>query len=137
MNDCIFCKIVNKEIPAAIFHETEEFIAFVVTEPNNFGHSLVVPKKHFENIYSIEGKTSEALGEELKLVSKAIKETMHADGINIHMNNDAVAGQVIFHAHIHIIPRFKDDGLTHWSLKSYEYLEQRFDIGERIRATLS
>ena len=137
MDDCIFCKIIRKEIPAVIFHETEEFVAFVDTQPNNFGHSLVVPKKHFENIYTLEGKTSEALGEELRLVSKAIKEAVEADGINIHMNNDRAAGQIVFHAHFHIIPRFMNDRFAHWIQKSYEYPDQMKEIGEKIKSKLS
>ncbi len=105
--NCIFCKIVNKEIPAAIIHETDDFLAFVNTQPVNFGHSLVIPKNHFDNIYDLPKEVLEKLGEELQTVSVGIKKAMKAEGINVDMNNDAAAGQVIFHAHFHIIPRFQ------------------------------
>ena len=133
MKDCVFCKIVNKEIPASIFRETDEYIAFTVTEPNNFGHSIVVPKKHLENIYSFDGKTAEKLGEELKIVSLAIKNAVKAEGINIHMNNEKVAGQAVFHAHIHIIPRFSTDGLDHWKTKTYENDSQKQELADNIK----
>ena len=137
MDDCIFCKIINKEIPAVIFHETDEFIAFLDNHPNNFGHSLLVPKKHFDNIYTLEGKTSEKLGEELQLVSKAIKEAVRADGINIIMNNESAAGQVVFHQHTHIIPRFINDGFKPWPQKMYESPEQKNELGGKIKSKLS
>lgn len=131
--NCIFCKIVNKEIPAAIIHETDDFLAFVNTQPVNFGHSLVIPKNHFNNIYDLPKEVLEKLGGELQKVSVGIKKAMKAEGINIDMNNDPAAGQVIFHAHFHIIPRFQGDGFEHWKPRKYEHSEQIKKIAEKIQ----
>lgn len=134
--NCIFCKIVNREMPAATIHETDDFLAFVNTQPVNFGHSLVIPKNHFSNIYDLPKEVLEKLGEELQKVSIGIKKAMKAEGINVDMNNDAAAGQVIFHAHFHIIPRFQEDGLEHWPGRKYEYSEQIKEVAEKIRNSI-
>lgn len=137
MNNCIFCKIINKEIPALIIRETEDYITFLDAQPVNFGHALVVPKKHFLNIYEISPEVLEKLGEELKIISTGIKKAVSADGINIDMNNDPAAGQIVLHAHFHIIPRFDGDGFTHWHSKSYEYPEQINELAQKIIKSIS
>jgi histidine triad (HIT) family protein len=119
MNDCIFCKIARHEVPGAIFYETEKFIAIVDILPNTFGHSLVIPKEHSKNIYEITEDVLSDLGKELQKVARAVKSATGAQGINAIMNNEPAAGQVIFHSHIHLIPRFTDDGLHHWPQKKY------------------
>lgn len=131
--NCIFCKIIKKEIPAAVFHETEDAIAFVDLKPNNYGHSLVVPKAHVRNVYELTPEIWSKFGSEITLVSKAIKKAMAADGINVHSNNDPAAGQIIFHAHFHIIPRYENDGLRHFVQKEYQYPEQIKEIAEKIK----
>lgn len=137
MNDCIFCKIVNREIPAAIFHETDQFIAFVDILPNNYGHSLIVPKKHSQNIYEVDEVTLAGLGNEIQQVAKAVKVATSAEGINLVMNNEAPAGQVIFHSHIHIIPRFEDDGLRHWPQKKYPNDEAMEEMRKKLEEAIS
>ncbi|MFZ2048734.1 MAG: HIT family protein [Minisyncoccia bacterium] len=137
MDDCIFCKIVRKEIPATIIHETDDFLAFVNTQPVNFGHSLVIPKQHHSNIYDLPKNILEKLGEELQTVSIGIKKATNAEGINVDMNNEPAAGQVIFHAHFHIIPRFEGDGFKHWQPRKYEYPEQIKEVGDKIINSIS
>lgn len=136
-SDCIFCKIIAKEIPAEIIHETKDTIAIVDLQPNNIGHSLVIPKAHYENIYSLPNDLISTLFQEVRDVSLAVKNATHADGMNIHINNEQAAGQVIFHSHIHIIPRFYNDGLKHFDLKQYEYPDQIHDVGRKIRDAIS
>jgi histidine triad (HIT) family protein len=136
MEDCVFCKIVRGDIPSAQIYEDEDFVAFVDLKPNNYGHSLLVPKVHYKNIYELDGCAKNRLAEVIQRMSAAIKEAMNADGINVHMNNDSAAGQVIFHQHTHIIPRFENDGLEHFVQKEYEYPEQRAEIAEKIRSVL-
>jgi histidine triad (HIT) family protein len=136
MNDCVFCKIVSGDIPSAQIYEDEDFVAFVDLKPNNYGHSLLVPKVHYKNIYELDSSSRDRLGEVIQRLSIAIKRAMNADGINVHMNNDSAAGQVIFHQHTHIIPRFENDGLEHFAQKDYEYPEQRAEIAEKIRSVL-
>lgn len=137
MDDCIFCKIVRKEIPACIIHETDDVIAFVDLKPNNFGHSLVMPKKHLKNVYDLTPEVWSYLGPEITKISKAVKKAVNADGINVHMNNDPASGQVIFHQHTHIIPRFEKDDFTLFPQKEYEYPEQINEIREKIRKELA
>jgi histidine triad (HIT) family protein len=134
--NCVFCKIANKEIPAAVIHETDSVIAFVDMHPNNFGHSLVVPKDHLPNVYDLDEASWSAIGPVISRISKAVKKAVNADGINVHMNNDPAAGQVIFHAHFHIIPRFESDGLKHFDQKSYEYPEQIEELAQKISSAI-
>ncbi len=112
MNDCLFCKIVSGEIPCNKIYEDENFLAFLDINPVNKGHILVIPKKHSKNILEIDSKTIENLIVVVKKLSKKIKKTLKADGINIIINNELEAGQIIFHTHVHIIPRFAGDNLN-------------------------
>ena len=117
MVDCIFCKIINKEIPADIVHETSNFIVFLDLNPVNQGHCLVVPKHHCLDIFDIPDELAEDMMLMVKRTSAAIQAAVHADGINVGMNNKAAAGQVVLHVHVHVIPRFKGDGLEDWARK--------------------
>ncbi|MFH1770076.1 MAG: HIT family protein [archaeon] len=121
MNDCIFCKIVNTgEIPSSKIYEDNEFYAFLDINPINKGHVLVVPKTHCRNLLDFPRNQEADAMEVLKKVAKAVVKATNADGFNMGMNNEPAAGQVIFHAHFHIIPRFKDDGLHSWPDKNYD-----------------
>ncbi len=110
MNDCVFCKIINKDIPADIVYEDEHTLAFLDIQPNNPGHTLVLPKEHFESVYSTPDEVWCRLMLAAKKLAIAIKNALDADGVNIIMNNEAAAGQIVMHDHIHIIPRFINDG---------------------------
>ena len=112
MMDCIFCKIVNGEIPAQKVYENSSTIAFLDIRPISRGHTLVIPKLHAQNLFEL---SDEALATTMSAVKKiAIALRKMADGINIGMNNERVAGQVVDHAHVHVIPRYHNDGLKHW-----------------------
>lgn len=113
-SDCLFCKIISGDVPAASVHEDEHSLAFLDIHPINPGHILLIPKKHHENIYTLPDELLSLMAPVIKKLAIAAKHAVGADGINIGMNNDLAAGQVIFHAHIHIIPRFTGDGLVHW-----------------------
>ncbi len=107
-DDCIFCKIANGDIPSRKLYEDDSFIVIMDLSPASKGHSLIIPKDHYANIYEMP---EELLGEAMKLAKKmAIKMTdaLHADGFNIIQNNNEVAGQTVFHFHMHLIPRYKD-----------------------------
>lgn len=132
MHDCVFCKIVKKEIPSNKIYEDDKFFAFLDLNPNNPGHSLIIPKKHYENIYSVPDEILCDIGPIIKKFAVAVKKGVNADGINIIMNNDGTAGQIVPHAHFHIIPRFADDGYKHWPGKSFPK-EEMIKIAEKIR----
>lgn len=109
--NCIFCKIAKKEISTEFIDETNNFIAILDANPKTYGHILIIPKKHFVTILDIPNTLAQEMLRLIKSVSSKILEKKQGDGFNIIMNNLAPAGQVIFHAHIHIIPRKEGDNL--------------------------
>lgn len=109
MSDCIFCKIIDGKIPGNIVYEDENVIAFLDANPVSKGHTLVVPKKHVENIHGAEGMGY--LMDALVKVSDALDEAFNPEGINIAQNNGEMAGQEVFHLHFHVTPIYNGDEL--------------------------
>jgi histidine triad (HIT) family protein len=105
---CAFCDIAQKKAPASIVYEDEKVIAFMSIRPINIGHTLVVPKKHYENIYAIPEDEVAHLYRVVKKIAHAVQKAVNAEGIRIVQNNGEAAGQVVFHIHVHIIPMNKD-----------------------------
>jgi len=134
--DCLFCKIINSEIPAVKVYEDDEVLGFLDIRPVHPGHTLIVPKDHFENVYTVPAETWARMNMAVQKVSIAVKNGIDADGINIISNNEPAAGQVVFHSHIHIVPRHNDDGLKHWDGKSAPETELS-EAGEKIRKSLA
>lgn len=112
---CTFCKIVRKEAPASPVYEDDKVIAFLSIQPVNTGHTLVVPKKHYENIYEIPEEDVAHLYKIVKKVAGAVKNAVSAEGIRIVQNNGETAGQVVFHMHVHVIPMNKQNSFLHHS----------------------
>jgi histidine triad (HIT) family protein len=108
---CIFCKIVRKQAPASKIYEDETTISFLDIRPLNSGHTLVIPKTHFVDIFDIPEKELTAVHKIAKLVSFAVKKATNTDGISIIQQNGKAAGQDIFHFHIHVVPRFQGQKL--------------------------
>ncbi len=130
MDDCIFCKIINDEIPSFTLYEDD--IAKVILDrfPSNIGHALVISKKHYRNIIDVDEETYAHM---MKLASRYAKALYNeCEGINILQNNEEVSGQTVFHLHIHIIPRYKNDSVKIlWenkdpSLEEFEGIKNRF-----------
>lgn len=134
-SDCIFCKIVAGEIAGEKIYEDSEVLALLNIRPIHPGHSLIIPKDHFENIYTIPPETWARMNLTAQKVALAVREAVDADGINVHMNNEVAAGQEIFHGHIHIIPRHNDDGLAHWTGKEISS-DETSRIAEKVRAII-
>ena len=124
IEDCIFCKIIRGEIPCTKVYETHTVLAFLDIAPVNKGHTLVVPKAHYENIWELPASLGAELMAAVQAVGQALKDGLGAGGMNLGMNNGAVAGQLVMHAHWHLIPRFPGDGLTLWPQKSYDSMEE-------------
>lgn len=121
MKGCVFCKIVAGELPCYKLYEDEKVLAFLDIHPVNPGHTLVIPKNpDTRNIFDIPKEDWLAMTAAVHHLSRAIEEAVHADGINIVMNNREHANQVVDHPHIHIIPRFKGDGHKGWPHSDYE-----------------
>lgn len=134
--DCLFCKIIRDEIPSAKVYEDEHSLAFLDINPVNPGHTLLVPKQHFANLYETSDETLRELMPVIKKLAIAVKKAVSADGINIGMNNDSAAGQLIFHAHIHIIPRHLEDGFKHWHSKRPYKDGEINQVVEKIKSVL-
>jgi histidine triad (HIT) family protein len=118
---CIFCKIVRKQAPASIIYEDESVIAFLDIRPLNLGHTLVIPKKHYVDIFDISEDQLSQVHKVAKQVSTAVKKATNADGISIIQQNSKAAGQNIFHLHVHVVPRFEGQKLPSFSaLKEVE-----------------
>ena len=133
MEDCIFCKIVDGKIPASKVYEDGNVISFLDIMPANKGHCLVVPKKHYETLLDISDEDLKSLILAAKKIAKALSLSIGNGSSNIVMNNGKIAGQLVPHAHIHIIPRFKGDRLRlSWSHKKYIDKEMK-SIQEKIK----
>ncbi len=134
-SDTIFAKIIRKEIPADIVYEDENTLAFLDINPVNPGHVLVIPKKWARNVLDIDEESWLSLMKTVRTLAKAVKEATHADGINIDINNEEAAGQVVFHTHVHIVPRFKGDAHVVRPHKAYAP-GQAAEVAEKIRSQL-
>lgn len=134
--NCLFCKIVRGDIPSFRVYEDDAVIAFLDIKPVNPGHVLVVPRTHSQGFHDAAPETLEKLIIATQKVAKAILAATGVPAFNLEQNNGEVAGQVIPHLHIHIIPRVSDDGLKHWPGKEYPEGEIA-RIQESIRAVLS
>ncbi|MDL1971073.1 MAG: HIT family protein [Candidatus Desulfofervidaceae bacterium] len=112
MPDCIFCKIVQGEIPATKVYEDSQVLAFMDINPLNKGHTLVIPKRHAETIWEISPEDLTSVIQVAQKVALAIEKGLNPDGLTVVQLNKKAAGQVVPHLHIHLIPRFENDGLT-------------------------
>ncbi|MFA5754382.1 MAG: HIT family protein [Patescibacteria group bacterium] len=116
---CIFCKIINQEIPSHKFYEDDKVIAFLDIKPVNPGHALVVPKAHYETIEEISETDLTAVILAVKKVGGLLKDKLGVEGYNVTVNNGAVAGQAVNHLHFHVIPRHAGDGHVSWPQSDY------------------
>ncbi len=131
MTDCLFCKIIEGKLPSAKIYENEHVVAFLDINPVHPGHTLVVPKRHSTSLFDMLDEDIAAVFHAAKKIAQAVKEATGAGGINVNMNNDPAAGQVVFHSHIHIVPRFENDGLRLWPGRKYGEGQQT-EIQKRI-----
>jgi len=111
MNNCIFCKIISKEAPAKIVFENKDILAFVPKEQVSKGHMLVVPRVHFENIFDIDKNILEKLIAVSKDLSEQLAKENNAIGVNLLHASGKDAQQSVFHFHLHVVPRYENDGL--------------------------
>lgn len=134
MDDCIFCKIINNEIPNTTIYEDDDIKAFFDISQVTPGHTLIVPKKHVKNIFEYDEELAQRVFKKVPMIARAIKES-NPDiiGMNICLNNGEIAYQSVMHSHIHLVPRYsKEDGFSmKWAdntgLASNEQLQERAD----------
>ena len=136
--DCIFCKIVAGELPATVVYETGTILAFLDIGPIVKGHTLVIPREHHESIHDIPLPLLQEVTAAAQQVAHAQVAVLDADGINLTQANGAVAGQVVPHFHMHVIPRFSTDGHTwNWNAKEYDNEDEMAGYAQRIRAAIA
>jgi histidine triad (HIT) family protein len=109
--DCIFCKIVAGEIPSYTIDEDDRTLAYMDINPWTRGHALVIPKNHSRNLYDIEAGDLAAMHATAQRVAIRMRDRLECDGVNVLQSSEPVAMQTVFHTHVHVIPRYSDDGL--------------------------
>lgn len=135
MDNCIFCNIIAGKLPASVLYENEHITAFLDIHPVNPGHTLIVPKKHYEHALETPDAILSEIVSAAKHITPAIAKATGATGFNITFNAGSDAGQVVMHTHLHIIPRDSTDGLTLWPQKPYPKGAQE-QMAEKIKAAL-
>lgn len=110
-NNCIFCKIANGEIPSASLYEDEKVKVILDISPASKGHALILPKEHYKNLYEISDDMASHVMMTAKKMAKKMKEELGLEGLNILQNNGEIAGQTVFHYHMHLIPRYSQDNV--------------------------
>jgi len=137
MPECIFCAIGARQAPAEIVYEDEETMAFLDISPVAEGHCLVVPKAHARNVFDISPPLAGATMRTAVRVARAVQRAVKADGMNLWQSSEAVAGQTVFHFHIHIVPRWYGDGGIHFGGRHRADRSALHAVAERIRAELN
>ncbi len=135
-DDCIFCKIIEGKIPCAKVYDQGGIFAFLDIAPVNKGHALVVPKKHHATLFDLPPDIGRELLNSLKLVGQAVMQATGAAGLNVGMNNFEAAGQVVHHAHFHLIPRHEGDGLRLWAQHAFETPEEMQKLAQAVKQAI-
>lgn len=134
--DCIFCKIIAGQIPSAKIYDRGGVYAFLDIAPVNKGHALVVPKAHHATLFDLPDDLGRELLGALKTVGQAVMTATGASGLNVGMNNFESAGQLVHHAHFHLIPRHEGDGLRLWTQHAYESVEEMQKLAQAVRSAI-
>ncbi len=124
--NCIFCKIAGGDIPSNVIYEDEKCAVILDASPATKGHALILPKEHYADIFAIEEDMLTHVIQTAKKVATRMKEVLGCEGVNIVQNNGTVAGQTVFHFHMHVIPRYEADdntGVIEWNHKEFSETE--------------
>ena len=135
--NCLFCRIIQGEIPSHQIYEDDNWLAFLDLHPVNLGHALVVPKQHCRNLFDLPANLTNKLGPVLQKLAGAVKSGTQADGLNVIWNNERAAGQIIFHAHVHLIPRFAGDDFEPWHGSGDETVDDFLHAQKAIKEILA
>ncbi|RYL94509.1 HIT family protein [Sporolactobacillus sp. Y61] len=134
-SDCIFCKIIRGEIPSARVYEDEDVYAFLDLGQVTKGHTLIIPKVHQKDIFHLNPDIAAGLFRRVPMIAAAINKAFHPEGINLLNNNGSIAGQSVFHYHLHLIPRYGDSDTFTFGFKTHtdDYSKEQFaHIAEEI-----
>ena len=130
---CVFCRIVRNEVPASFVYQDEKVVAFLDIKPANEGHTLVIPRKHYENIYEVPDGEVMQVFKVAKKMAIAVKKAINAEGITIAQQNGRAANQDVFHLHVHVIPRYAGQRLPRPHEIPEASRESLDDIAHKIR----
>lgn len=134
--DCIFCSIVAGDIPATIVYEDEDVLAFMDIAPANPGHTLIIPKQHYRNIYDMPAEVGGKIMQAAVSLANAIRTALNPDGLNLFQSNEAAGFQTVFHFHLHLIPRWEGDPIRLPWRPSEADMEEIGNIAAKIREVL-
>lgn len=135
-SECIFCKIVTGDVPCFKLYEDDQTIAFMDINPANEGHTLVIPKEHWEDVYAISPELLAATVQTVQKIARAVNQTLNPDGINLVQANGKGAAQSVQHFHMHILPRRVGDELKlNWGLRPGD-MDAVKDVCERVKRNL-
>lgn len=141
--NCIFCAIAAKRAPAAMIYESADALAFLDIHPVMEGHTLVIPKKHFRNLFDLDDESGKAVMHASRIVARALRAAFNADGLTVLQSNERAGGQAVFHYHAHLAPRFIGDGLMsrtghdrqmQWRARGNPTAAELEQIAQKIRA---
>jgi len=132
--DCLFCKIVSGEIPSHKIGEDDKTLAFMDINPWTRGHALVIPKEHSRNIYDADPDDLAATHVAAQRLAQRMRDRLACEGINILQSSEPVAMQTVFHTHVHVIPRYSDDGLRMPAHPQPAEHEELAALAEELRA---
>jgi histidine triad (HIT) family protein len=137
MDECIFCKIANGEVPAAVVYEDEQTMAFMDIGQVNPGHVIVAVKPHIRDIYTLTDEMAAAFFQTAARVARAVKKAMQPEGVTLLQANEEVGFQTVFHLHLHVLPRHPDDGVTlTWPAKN-PAVEELDRLAQQVKAAIS
>ena len=137
MDNCVFCKIITNEIPSAKIYEDELVYAFLDLGPINFGHALVIPKEHHESSSTIPENVAGRMFKVASRIGVALKRKLDYDAFNLHLADGTAAGQVVMHAHLHVVPRGVEDGFR-WNWRQLKYQDnQMAEIAGELAARVA
>ena len=143
--NCIFCAIAAKRAPAALVYESADALAFLDIHPAVEGHTLVIPKKHWRNLFDLDDESGKAVMHASRIVARALRAAFNADGLTVLQSNERAGGQAVFHYHAHLAPRFISDGLMsreghdrqmQWRASGNPTRDELEQIAQKIRAQI-
>lgn len=134
--ECIFCNIKDRKAEAEIVFEDEHILAFLDIQPVNYGHTLIIPKKHYDNFLTVPKDELDKIIHAAQFIAGVVKRSTNADGFNVISNNGDSAGQSVYHFHFHIIPRFKNDFTLKPKVTEYSSGAMK-EYGDKIRVLIS
>jgi histidine triad (HIT) family protein len=135
MEDCLFCKIIRKEIPSYEIYEDNHVYAFLDIRPVHPGHVLVVPKMHSKGFRDAKPDDLKYVVFAAQKIAEAVMEALKTPAFNLELNDGEVAGQIVPHTHLHVIPRYENDGLKHWPGKDLDKAKGE-ELARQIREAL-